>query len=142
MRRFGVVLAGAAILLTGKAWLDPLISLLIVAVILHSTWNLLSDSLHLAVDAVPGNIDPTQVRNYLLSLPGVSSLHDLHIWGMSTTEAALTAHLVIPEAEADDKFLHQIAHDLHERFAIGHATIQVENGKIEAECVLAPEHRA
>lgn len=138
----GVVLAGAAILLTKKTWLDPLISLVIVAVILYSTWNLLSDSLHLAVDAVPGNIDPAQVRHYLLSLPGVSSLHDLHIWGMSTTEAALTAHLVVPEAVADDEFLHQVAHDLHERFDIGHSTIQIENGNIEAKCALAPKDRA
>ncbi|MGH8551318.1 MAG: cation diffusion facilitator family transporter [Methylococcales bacterium] len=138
----GVALAGVSILLTGELWVDPLISLVIVAVILHSSWTLLSDSLHLAMDAVPGSIDPSQVRNYLMSLPGVSSVHDLHIWGMSTTEAALTAHLVIPRGESDDDFLHRIAHELHERFGIGHSTIQIENGDHDLECVLAPEDRA
>jgi cobalt-zinc-cadmium efflux system protein len=138
----GVCLGGVAIVFTGKLWVDPVISLVIVAVILHSSWTLLFDSLHLAMDAVPGSIDPLKVRNYLLSLPGVASLHDLHIWGMSTTEAALTAHLVIPKVQPDDQLLHRIAHELHERFGIGHATIQIETGIHDAECVLAPEDRA
>jgi cobalt-zinc-cadmium efflux system protein len=138
----GVVLAGVAIMHTGRLWVDPAISLVIVVVILHSSWTLLSDSLHLAMDAVPGGIDPLQVRRYLLSLPGVTSLHDLHIWGMSTTEAALTAHLVVPDGVFDDDFLHRIAHDLHEHFGIGHSTIQIENGIHHAECVLAPDDRA
>ncbi|MGR9105774.1 MAG: cation diffusion facilitator family transporter [Gammaproteobacteria bacterium] len=138
----GVALAGATIILTGKFWVDPLISLAIVAVILNSSWTLLTDSLHLAMDAVPGRIDPNQVRDFLLSLPGVASLHDLHIWGMSATEAALTAHLVIPERGADDGFLHQIADELKDRFGIGHSTIQIEKGNHDEECVLAPEDRA
>ncbi|MCI0666761.1 MAG: cation diffusion facilitator family transporter [Methylococcaceae bacterium] len=138
----GVVLAGAVILLSGELWVDPVISLAIVAVILHGSWTLLSDSLLLAMDAVPGSIDLLEVRDYLLSLPGVASLHDLHIWGMSTTEAALTAHLVIPAGEPDDAFLHRIAFELHERFGIGHSTIQVENGNHDPECVLAPDDRA
>ncbi len=138
----GVALGGVSILLTGKIWLDSVISLVIVAVILSSAWNLLSDSMHLAMDAVPGNIDPLQVRNYLLSLPGVASLHDLHIWAMSTTQAALTAHLVIPEAASDDDFPHRVAHELHVRFGIGHSTIQIESGIDGLECVLAPEDRA
>lgn len=138
----GVVIAGVSIRLTGELWVDPLISLVIVAVILHSSWSLLYESVHLAMDAVPGNIDPSQVRNYLLSLPGVASLHDLHIWGMSTTEAALTAHLVIPARESNDDFLHRIADELHIRFGISHTTIQIENGDHEVECVLAPDDRA
>ncbi len=135
----GVVVAGVSIMFTGELWVDPVISLVIVLVILHSSGTLLTGSLHLAMDAVPGGIDPLQVRRYLLSLPGVVSLHDLHIWGMSTTEAALTAHLVIPEAGSDDDFLHRIAQDLQERFGIGHSTIQIENGNHDAECVLAPD---
>ncbi|MGH8476212.1 MAG: cation diffusion facilitator family transporter [Methylococcales bacterium] len=137
-----VALGGVSILLSGKTWLDPVISLMIVAVILYSAWNLLSDSMHLAMDAVPGGIDPLEVRTYLLSQPGVASLHDLHIWGMSTTQAALTAHLVIPEAASDDYFLHQLAHELHFRFGISHSTIQIETGIDGSECVLAPEDRA
>lgn len=138
----GVALGGVLILLTAKPWLDPVISLVIAAVILYSAWNLLSDSLHLAMDAVPGNIDPLQVRNYLLSLPGVTSLHDLHIWAMSTTQAALTAHMVIPKADSDDDFLHRVAHELHVHFGIAHSTIQIENGNNGLECVLAPDDRA
>lgn len=138
----GVALAGLAILLSGELWVDPVISLVIVIVILHSAWSLLTDSLHLAMDAVPGGIDPMKVRNYLLSQPGVRSLHDLHIWGMSTTESALTAHLVIPSAEPDDDFLHRLANDLHEHFGIGHSTIQIESGKHHTECMLAPDDRA
>ncbi len=133
----GVVLAGIAIMMTSKVWLDPVISLVIVVVIIHGTWGLLTDSLHLAVDAVPGNINPADVRNYLLSLPGVVSLHDLHIWGMSTTESALTAHLVVPDTKMEDEFLYRIAHELHENYGIGHSTIQVENGNGRPPCELA-----
>lgn len=133
----GVVIGGIAIIYTGKTWLDPAISLIIVAVILRGTWALLADALRLAVDAVPADIDPFEVRQYLLSLPGVVSIHDLHIWGMSTTEAALTAHLVIPETETGDQFLQQVAADLNKRFGIGHATIQVESGMQDRHCLLA-----
>lgn len=130
----GVVLAGIAIMLTGKVWLDPVISLVIVLIIIHGTWSLLTDSLQLAVDAVPENINPTEVRNYLLSLPGVTSLHDLHIWGMSTTESALTAHLVVTDKKTDDDFLRRITRELHQNYGIGHSTIQVENGNCRSQC--------
>jgi cobalt-zinc-cadmium efflux system protein len=134
----GVVIGGVAMIYTGKTWLDPAISLIIVAVILRGTWALLADALRLAVDAVPADIDPFEVRQYLLSLPGVVSIHDLHIWGMSTTEAALTAHLVIPEIETGDQFLQQVAADLNKHFDIGHSTIQVESGMQDRHCLLAP----
>ncbi len=133
----GVVIAGIAIFYTGWFWLDPVISLFIVVVILRATWYLLRDSFNLAVDAVPENIDPTQVKKYLLGLPGVASLHDLHIWGMSSTDAALTVHLIVPRTSANDKFLNQVARDLHKRFGIGHSTIQIEHGDIAEKCALA-----
>jgi cobalt-zinc-cadmium efflux system protein len=135
----GVVLAGVAILMTGWAWLDPVISLVISVMIFAGTWGLLRDSVNLAVDAVPRGIVPEDVETYLLSLPGVTTCHDLHIWGMSTTEAALTAHLMMPEGAGNDAFLHQTAYDLHERFGIAHTTIQIERGDAEQFCNLAPQ---
>ena len=125
----GVILAGLAINLTGAQWIDPTVSLLIVVVIAIGTWGLLRDSLSLSLDAVPREIDPTAVENYLLALPGVTKVHDLHIWAMSTTETALTAHLVKPDAEIDDALLARICDELHHRFGIGHATIQLEKGE-------------
>ncbi len=130
----GVVIAGIAILWTGKLWLDPAISLVIVVVVLIGTWGLLRDSLNLAVDAVPAAIEPEEVREFLTSQPGVASLHDLHIWAMSTTESALTAHLVMPETPADDAFLHRLTEELHRRFDIDHATLQVERDADQAGC--------
>lgn len=125
----GVILAGLAINLTGAQWIDPTVSLLIVVVIAIGTWGLLRDSLSLSLDAVPREIDPTAVENYLLALSGVTKVHDLHIWAMSTTETALTAHLVKPDAEIDDALLARICDELHHRFGIGHATIQLEKGE-------------
>jgi len=125
----GVILAGLAINLTGAQWIDPTVSLLIVVVIAIGTWGLLRDSLSLSLDAVPREIDPTAVENYLLALPGVTKVHDLHIWAMSTTETALTAHLVKPSAKIDDQILARICDELHHRFGIGHATIQLEKGE-------------
>jgi cobalt-zinc-cadmium efflux system protein len=125
----GVILAGLAINLTGAQWIDPAVSLLIVVVIAVGTWGLLRDSLNLSLDAVPREIDPTAVENYLLTLSGVTKVHDLHIWAMSTTETALTAHLVKPDAAIDDELLACICQELHRRFGIGHATIQLEKGK-------------
>jgi cobalt-zinc-cadmium efflux system protein len=125
----GVILAGLAINLTGAQWIDPTVSLLIVVAIAIGTWGLLRDSLSLSLDAVPRGIDPTAVENYLLALPGVTKVHDLHIWAMSTTETALTAHLVKPDAEIDDALLARICDELHHRFGIGHATIQLEKGE-------------
>lgn len=128
----GVVLAGLAIKLTGAVWIDPLVSLIIVAVIAIGTWGLLRDSFDLAMDAVPAGIDPDEVRSYLAAQPGVTEVHDLHIWAMSTTATALTAHLVKPQAGDDDDFLHHIAHDLHEKFRIAHPTLQLE--RIAGHC--------
>ncbi len=131
---FGVVLSGALIFFYGFNWIDPLISLVIAAVIFLSTWGLLRDSLNLAVDAVPRNVDPEAVRGYLSGLPGVTALHDLHIWPMSTTDTALTAHLVMDDFPDSDLFLNDIAHVLHERFAINHPTIQLERQDSDVVC--------
>ena len=124
----GVVLSGALILFFGMNWVDPVISLVIAAVIFLSTWGLLRDSLNLAVDAVPRGVDPDAVRDYLSSLPGVAAIHDLHIWAMSTTDTALTAHIVMERMPDSDDYLDEVARVLHDRFAINHPTIQLERG--------------
>lgn len=136
----GVVLAGVAILTTGWLWFDPAVSLIIVVAIFVGTWQLLSDSLSLALDAVPGAIEPQAVRTYLAERPGVERVHDLHIWAMSTTETALTAHLVMPNGYPGDAFLSETAQELHDNFKIEHATLQVETDP-DRPCTLAPEHR-
>jgi len=130
----GVVLGGVGILLFGWYRVDPVITLIVVVIILIGTWGVLRDSLDLAFDSVPRGIDPQQVRAYLSALPGVEAVHDLHIWGMSTTETALTAHLVIPDGNGDDELLRRISADLSSRFRIVHATIQVERGEIDHGC--------
>ena len=130
----GVVLAGIAIVTTGWLWFDPVVSLIIVAVITIGTWNLLRDSLNLALDAVPEGIEPLAVRTYLEELPGVVGVHDLHIWAMSTTETALTAHLVMLTGNPGDAFLSRIAMELHDKFGIEHTTIQVETGNFLRPC--------
>jgi cobalt-zinc-cadmium efflux system protein len=134
----GVVLAGFAILATGWIWLDPAISIVIGAVIIWGTWGLLRESLALAMDAVPAAIDAHAVEAYLAGLPGVAAVHDLHIWAMSTTEVALTAHLVMPSPPANDGLLADICRDLRHRFQIGHVTVQIERGDIA--CHQAPAH--
>jgi cation diffusion facilitator family transporter len=136
----GVILAGLAINLTGAQWIDPATSLLIVVVIAISTWGLLRDSVNLSLGAVPREINPTEVENYLLGLPGVTKVHDLHIWAMSTTETALTAHLVKPDAEIDDALLARVCDELHDKFEIGHSTIQLEHGSSAHPCKQAPDH--
>lgn len=137
----GVVIAGVVILLTGWMWLDPVISLMIVTVILVGTWGLFRDSVNLAMDAVPGHIDAEAVSGFLSIQPGVAEVHDLHIWGMSTTEAALTAHLVMPDPDIDDGFLHSLSDELHHRFGIDHTTIQIERGDTDYPCDQAsPDH--
>jgi cobalt-zinc-cadmium efflux system protein len=128
----GVVAAGAVILMTGWLWLDPMASLLICAVILWSTWTLLARSIRMSLDAVPDTIDPRKVRAYLAGLPGVSDVHDLHIWPISTTNTALTCHLVISGGHPGDGFLAKIAHELDHRFSIDHPTIQIEVIKLQA----------
>ena len=130
----GVVVAGALIMFYGLNWIDPVISLVIAAVIFLSTWSLLRDSLNLAVDAVPKNVDPDAVREYLCGLPGVRDLHDLHIWPMSTTDTALTAHLVMSPMPEGDRFLNDVAHFLADRFSINHATIQLERHDSDVIC--------
>lgn len=130
----GVVVAGVMILLTGRAWIDPLASLIVTAVIAWSSWHLLRDSLRLGMLGVPDAIDVGEVRTYLEALPGVERIHHLHIWPMSTTESALTAHLVMPGTRPADAFLQDVAHELEHRFGIGHPTLQVEAG--DQDCAI------
>ena len=113
-------------------------SILIGLVIVWGTWGLLRDSANLCLDAVPPGIDPHAVEGFLCALPGVKAVHDLHIWGMSTTETALTAHLVMPAPPADDRFLHELGHELHEHFEIGHMSVQIEHGDPAYTCHQAP----
>lgn len=125
----GVLVAGLGILLTGLAWIDPLVSLVILGVIAWGTWGLARDSLAMGLLAAPARIDLGDVKRHLASFEGVTAVHDLHVWPMSTTEVALTAHLVMPGRPARDSFLHEIAASLEGRFGVGHATIQVESGE-------------
>ncbi len=134
----GVVIAGIAILLTGLAWIDPLVSLVITLVIGWGSWGLLKQALRMGLLAVPEGIDEAAVRAHLLALPGVDALHDLHIWGMSTTETALTAHLVMPGGHPGDAFLHALSEALEHQFGIDHATVQIEQGT--APCHAAKAH--
>ena len=134
----GVVLAASAMLYTGWLWLDPLVSILIAIVIAIGTWSLLRESVNLALDAVPGHIQPGKVQAYLESLPGITEVHDLHIWAMSTTEVALTAHLIKPDALIDDCLLARINQELHKQFDIQHTTLQFEQGDTTFPCHQAP----
>ncbi len=129
----GVVLAGVVILLTGWVLIDPVVSLVIVAVIGWGTWGLLRDSVTMGLLAVPERIDEGAVRGFLQGLPGVASVHDLHIWPMSTTETALTAHLVMPNGHPGDKFLCDVAEELEHHHGIGHVTLQSETGTGQCE---------
>lgn len=132
----GVVVAGLAMISTGWFWLDPVVSLAIVAVIVWGTWGLLRESLELALNAVPTGIDLDGVEAYLRSLPCVADIHDLHIWGMSTTESALTVHLVIPGGYPGDEYMDGIERTLHGRHRIHHCTLQVELGTTDHVCGL------
>jgi cobalt-zinc-cadmium efflux system protein len=134
----GVVVAGLVIALTGWLWLDPLVSLAINAIIVLGTWGLLTDSLGMSMAAVPGFIDPAKVRAFLERQPGVVAVHDLHIWPMSTTEIALTCHLVMPSGHPGDAFLHNIATGLAADFKIVHPTLQVELDR-DSACALASD---
>jgi len=133
----GVVAAGALVLLTGWRWVDPAAGLIIVGLIGVGSWSLLRESVNLGLAAVPARIDESAVRQFLASQPGVAAVHDLHIWPMSTTEAALTAHLVMPAGHPGDGFLHGLTEAIAGRFAIGHPTIQIETDG--APCALHPE---
>lgn len=133
----GVVLAGLGIIATGWLWLDPLASLAIAVVIVWGTWGLFKDSMILTLAAVPPGVNPDAVNDYLAGLPGVAAVHDLHIWAMSTTETALTAHLVMPAGHPGDNFLIAAGDELGSRFRIGHATLQIEISP-ETACKLSP----
>ena len=122
----GVVIAGALFIWTGWTWLDPTVSLAIAVVILFGTWDLLRQSVHLSLDGVPASVELHSVKSYLSALPGVSDVHDLHVWAMSTSETALTVHLVMCGGHPGDEFLNRVAEELHHDFAIEHATIQIE----------------
>ena len=130
----GVVVAGLGMLATGWTWLDPFISLIIAAVILFGAWGLLRDSVNLALHAVPEGIDPERVTRYFCGLPGVMAVHDLHIWAMSTTETALTVHLVKPDPETDDAVMSSATEGLRELFGIQHITIQWERQDASGPC--------
>jgi cobalt-zinc-cadmium efflux system protein len=136
----GVVAAGIVIGLTNWLWLDPVVSLVVSAVIVVGTWGLLKSAIGLALDAVPEGLDIAAVRAHLLALSGVAGLHDLHIWGMSTTETALTCHLIMPDGHPGDAVLNEMAQQLHRRFSIQHATIQIELADSDEACALTPEH--
>jgi cobalt-zinc-cadmium efflux system protein len=135
-----VAAAGAAVLFTGWNWLDPALTLAVSLVILWGSWDLLRQSVRLALQAVPSGIEPTEVRALLAALPGVASVHDLHIWAMSTSENALTAHLVMPGVHPGDAFLREACARLEQRFGIHHATLQIEIADTSAQCALAPDH--
>ena len=135
----GVVAAGVMMIFTHWYWLDPIISLVIVTVIVIGTWRLLREAVQLALSAVPAHIDLAAVEDYLRQRPGVTDIHDLHIWGMSTTETALTVHLVMPEGYPGDAFMDDIAKTLKNRFAVQHSTLQAELGTAEHACALHPE---
>jgi cobalt-zinc-cadmium efflux system protein len=132
----GVVVSGLVIMGTGWTWLDPAVSLVIVLVIVYGTWSLLRESLRLVMAAVPDKVDAAAIGRFLAHQPGVSGVHDLHIWAMSTTETALTAHLVMPGGYPGDAAIDAIVAKLHHDFSIGHCTLQVEEGTSQHRCAL------
>lgn len=138
----GVLLAGVAILFTEQTWIDPAISIVVAVVIFIGTWDLFREALNLSLQAVPRGIDLEKVQSYLKALPGVADFHDLHIWPMSTSETALTVHLLRPEADNEDEFLAQVATELHDHFGIEHVTIQLERGIWVNPCKQSDSHCA
>ncbi len=130
----GVVVAGALTLWMGWTWLDPVVSLAIAGVILLGTWGLFKQSLHLLFDGVPDSVDPQAVYDCLAALPGVSQVHDLHIWATGTSQIALTAHLVMPQGHAGDAFLKGVTRQMHDRFEITHVTVQVVSAAFTEAC--------
>ncbi|MFD0049743.1 cation diffusion facilitator family transporter [Actinomycetes bacterium NPDC127524] len=132
----GVVIAGFIMIYTGWEWLDPTVSLIIAAVIFIGTWSLLKESVNLSLDAVPSGIETEEIKKYLNNLPDVIDVHDLHVWGMSTTEAAMTVHLVRSKIEDNDELLLRMNKELHDKFEIEHPTIQIEKGTFA--CSFAP----
>ncbi len=132
----GVVVAGIFIIVKGWLWIDPVVSFMIVAVILVGTWGLLRDSINYAMDAIPDSIDIPAIRNYLMSIDHVNCIHDLHVWPLSTTEIALTVHLVMNNDSLDNKFLRNLQQHLRDHFGVAHSTIQVERSMGEIDCML------
>jgi cobalt-zinc-cadmium efflux system protein len=130
----GVVIAGVAILFTGILWIDPTISLVISVIILFGTWRLFRDAFNMAIDAVPRDIDAEVVKAYLSSLPGITGVHDMHIWAMSTTETALTAHLIKPDPKDDDALVEKASKELYDQFGIDHITLQWERRPSLDQC--------
>ncbi len=131
----GVVIAGIGIVLTGRLWIDPVVSLMIAVIILFGLWGQLKESLNLTLHAVPEGIDTQRVRERLQQLSGVIAVHDLHIWAMSTTDTALTAHLVTPDREGNDLLIATAAKRLHDEFGIAHSTLQIEHGSVPLPCL-------
>lgn len=131
----GVVISAILIYYSGWLWIDPVVGLAIVGIVLWGTWGLLRDSVHLILDAIPHYIDHVGIRSYLVNWPGVSAIHDLHIWGLSTREVALTVHLVMPERQLTDADFKRINDELKREFRIDHVTIQVEKGDLEDPCI-------
>jgi len=134
----GVLIAGLAMSLTGWYWLDPVTTLVITVITVVATWGLLRESVQLALNAVPSNIQISEVEAYLRQCAGVANIHDLHIWGMSTTESALTVHLVIPDNYPGDAFIDEIGQVLKDRFSIEHSTLQIEQGTSSHTCAINP----
>jgi len=134
----GVVIAALVTIATGWLWLDPVMGIAIALIIIVGTWGLLRDSVGMALNAVPAHIDPAKVRAYLAKLAGVSEVHDLHIWATSTTETALTVHLVMPKGHPGDAFTAEICKELREHYNVHHTTVQIETGA--QPCELAPDH--
>jgi cobalt-zinc-cadmium efflux system protein len=130
----GVLVSGGIIMVTGWNWLDPVVSILIVAVILASTWRLLRDSIDLSLDAVPDGVSSAAIMTFLSGQRGVTDVHDLHIWALSTTSVALTAHLVVPDREIEEALLHSLTPSLKKRFRIDHATLQIERDRCVHGC--------
>ena len=135
-----VAVSGLVILGTNWTWLDPVMSLIVVAVIVYGTWGLLRDSVRLALDAVPPGVDLQRIREYLAAQPGVTDVHDLHVWALSTTGNALSAHLVIPAGHPGDAAVDAIVFTLREEFAMQHATLQVDLGTTHHHCSLEHPH--
>ncbi|WP_228879767.1 cation diffusion facilitator family transporter [Paraburkholderia saeva] len=131
-----VAISGLVILFTNWTWLDPVMSMVVVAVIVYGTWGLARDSMSLALDAVPPGVDLQRIREYLGSQPGVTGVHDLHVWALSTTGNALSAHVVMPDGHPGDEFLDGVVKTLRERFEMHHATLQVDLGTTDHHCVL------
>lgn len=130
----GVVVPGIVILYTGWGWVDPVVSLVIVAVVVVETWGLFRDSVRMSLDAVPPDTDLSAVDAFLPARPGVRTVHDLHVWSLGTTRVGLTAHLVMPIVANHDGFIDEVTHALHEHFGIEHATRQIETGACERSC--------